>query len=382
MKLSCLQDNLAEGLGLVGRVVASKSTLPVLGNVLLATDQGQLKLAATNLELAFTYWIGAKIESEGAITLPARLLADYVGLLDKGQRVDMELHVASRKVRLRCGRFEANIAGLEAEDFPLIPTVSGGMGFNVEAGALKAAIAQVVFAAAQDDSRPALTGVLLSLKGQQLTLAAADGFRLGVRRLELAEAPPEPLSVIVPARTLSEVARVLPDGEGDLVEIATTANRNQILFRFDRTEVVSRLIEGQFPDYQRIIPSSARATVAMNTQELLKAARAAAVFARDSNMIVRLELQPSKEELGPGRVIVTSSSAEVGDNTAEVDASVDGEAMQVSFNARYLRDVLEALGAPQVLLQLTGPSSPGVFKPGGGDPTAYTHVIMPMAAAR
>lgn len=373
MKLSCSRDNLAEGLSLVGRAVSSKSTLPILGNVLLATDQGRLKLAATNLELTFTYWIGAKIESEGAITLPARLLADYVGLLDKGQRVDLELQAVWRKMRLRCGRFEANIAGLEAEDFPLIPTVSGGVGFNVEAGALKAAIAQVVFAAAQDDSRPALAGVLLSLKGQQLTLAAADGFRLGVRRLDLAETPAEPLSVIVPARTLSEVARVLPDGEGELVEVATTANKNQILFRFDRVEVVSRLIEGQFPDYQRIIPSSAKTTAVMNTQELLKAARAAAVFVRDNNMIVRLEL-------GPGRVVVTGSSAEVGDNTGEVDASVDGEATHVSFNARYLRDALEALGASQVVLQLTGPSSPGVFKPAGGDPTAYTHVIMPLAA--
>jgi DNA polymerase-3 subunit beta len=379
MKLSCLQENLAEGLSHVGRVVPSKTTLPVLGNVLVATDQGRLKLASTNLELSVTCWIGAKIDADGAITLPARLLADYVALLDRGQKLEMELNPSSRRVHLKCGRFEANIAGIDAEDFPPIPTVSGGAGFNVGAATLKTAIGQVAFAAAQDDSRPVLAGVFMHVKGSQLTLAAADGFRLSVRQVELSE-PAEDLSVIVPARTLSELARVLPDGEEEQVEVATTAGRNQVLFRFGQMELVSRLIEGQFPDYQRIIPSSAKTTAVAGTQDLLKAARAASVFSRETSMVVRLELKPSAEELAPGSLVVSSTSADLGDNTGVLDAVVTGDAQEVAFNGRYLREALEAIGSQQVQLLVTGPSSPGVFKPASAD--GFTHVIMPMHAAR
>ena len=215
-----------------------------------------------------------------------------------------------------------------------------------------------------------------------LTLAAADGFRLAVRTIELSQAGPD-LEMIVPARTLSEVARLLPSGEGDQVQISLTTNQNQVRVSFGKTEITSRLIEGQFPPYERIIPANPKTNVVLSTHEFLKATRAAAVFARDNSNIVRLEAAPAAEsaEAALGRLHVKSTSAEMGDNSGEIDASVEGEEVQVAFNGRYLRDALEAIESQQVTLQVTGPSSPGIVRP-VGEPSGYLHVIMPMHVAR
>jgi DNA polymerase III subunit beta len=380
MRLTCLPEKLNEGLATVGRVVAPRSTLPVLGNVLLATDGGQLKLAATNLELTVVCWVGAKVEEEGAITLPARLLADYVGLLSAGEPLNLELK--GKKAHLSCGRSEANISGIDAEEFPAIPSVSGGISLKLPAPRLKEAIAQVVFAAAPDDSRPVLAGVLMTVSGGKLTLAAADGFRLAVRKVDLGDAEVPDLTMIVPAKALTEVARGLPNDEDIEVEIAVTADQSQVLFRHRQAEVVSRLIEGQFPDFNRIIPRETKTRVTLQTADFLRATKAAQVFARDNSMIVRLNLVPAEGgDEALGRVTVAATSAEIGDNTGDVDASVEGEAMQVAFNGRYLRDALEALDAQQAFLEVTGPASPGLIRPASG-PNGYIQVIMPMHVAR
>ena len=383
MKLECLQENLAEGLTVVGRVVPTKSTLPVLSNVLLSTRDGELQLTANNLELSVAHRVPAAIAREGEITLPSRLLSDYVALLDHGQKVELDLNSKTHKVHLACGRYEANVAGIDAEDFPPIPAVSGGTSFSIPAGLLKEAINEVVFAAAPDDTRPVLAGVLLKMGGGSLTLAAADGFRLAVRTVELPEAGPD-LQMIVPAKTLIEVARLLSSAaDDDQVAINTTPNGNQIYFAFGKTEITSRLIEGQFPDYQRIIPPDAKTKVKVSTSDFLRATRAAAVFARDNSNIVRLECSPSKEdaELALGSILVKSTSAEMGDNEGTLDATVVGDDTQIAFNGRYLRDALEAISTPKVLLQITGPSSPGIIRP-SGEPNGYLHVIMPMHVAR
>lgn len=400
MKLSCLQQNLADGLNVVGRVVPTKSALPVLSNVLLATDEGRLKLSATNLDLALSVWIGARVESEGAITLPARVLADWISALggpDRDQQIDLSLNARNKRVHLKCGRFESNISGIDAEDFPAIPTVEDATTVTLEAALLKSAVEQVAFAAAQDESRPVLAGVLVKFEGPstdsgpaQLILAAADGFRLAVRTLELpGEAPG--LSMIVPARALAELARVLPDEEGQQVELAATPSRSQLLFKFSSTagsaqdvQLVSRLIEGQFPDYARIIPQEAKTTALMPTRDLLQATRAASVFARDNSMIVRCQFTPAEEqqELALGKVVVTGNSAELGDNSGDLDASIQGEEQEVAFNGKYLREALEALNAPQVRVELSGPASPGIFRPAGGESVDYLHVIMPMHVAK
>src|SRR5438477_6993387 len=237
MKLSCLQENLADGLATVGRVVPAKSTLPALSNVLLAAEKGSLRLAATNLEMAISTRVAAKVDDEGTVTLPARLLADYVGLLDKGSQIDLALNRKNLKMHLSCGRYEANVAGLDADDFPAIPTVSGGASVTLPAAALCEAIEQVVFAAAQDDSRPVLAGTLFRLQGGHLTLAAADGFRLAVRSVDLDAAGEAELAVIIPSKALAELARVVPDGDDQHVEISVTPNRNQILFRAGAPEI-------------------------------------------------------------------------------------------------------------------------------------------------
>src|SRR4051794_31716455 len=380
MRLTCLPEKLNEGLATVGRVVAPRSTLPVLGNVLLQTEGGQLKLAATNLELTVICWVGAKVEEEGSITLPARLLQDYVGLLSAGEPLQFELK--AKKAHLSCGRFEANISGIDAEEFPAIPSVSGGTSLKLPAPKLKEAIAQVVFAAAADDSRPVLAGVLMTVSGGKLTLAAADGFRLAVRKVDLGDVDVPDLSMIVPAKALTEVARGLPSDDEVEVEIAVTADSSQVLFRHRQAEIVSRLIEGQFPDFNRIIPRESKTRVTLQTADFLRATKAAQVFARDNSMIVRLNLVPAEGgDEALGRVTVAATSAEIGDNTGDVDASVEGEAMQVAFNGRYLRDALEALDAQQAFLEVTGPASPGLIRPASG-PNGYIQVIMPMHVAR
>ena len=380
MKLTCLPEKLNEGLAAVGRVVAARSTLPVLGNVLLATEGGQLKLAATNLELTIVCWVGAKVDEEGSITLPARLLQDYVGLLTAGE--PLQLALQGTRAHLSCGRFDANISGIDAEEFPAIPSVGGGTSFKLTAPRLKEAIQQVVFAAAPDDSRPVLAGVLMQVAGGKLTMAAADGFRLAVRKLDLGDADVPDLSMIVPAKALTEVARGLPSDDEVEVEIAVTPDQSQVLFRHRQAEIVSRLIEGQFPDFNRIIPRDTKTRVTLQTADFLRATKAAQVFARDNSMIVRLNLMPAEGgDEALGKVTVAATSSEIGDNTGDVDASVEGDAMQVAFNGKYLRDALEALDAQQVFLEVTGPASPGLIRPASG-PNGYQQVIMPMHVAR
>src|SRR6202048_2080184 len=225
MKLECLQENLAEGLTVVGRVVPAKSTLPILSNVLLSTRDGELQLTANNLELSVAHRVPAAIARESEIPLPSRLLSDYVALLDHGQKVELDLNPKTHKVHLACGRYEANVAGIDAEDFPPIPAVRGGESFSIPAGLWKEAINEVVFAAAPDDTRPVLAGVLLKMGSGSLNLAAGHGLRPARRTVEVPEGGPE-LQMIVPARTLSEVARLLSDSADDIVEINTTPNGN------------------------------------------------------------------------------------------------------------------------------------------------------------
>jgi DNA polymerase-3 subunit beta len=377
--LVCTQRALAEGLAIVDRAVPTKSPLPVLSNVLLETDGDKLKLVANNLEMAISAWIGADIADPGAITLPAKLLSDFVGTLAGGGDIQMALKPGTKTMNLKCGRYEANINGIDADDFPAVPTVGEGTRCQISARTLKMGINQAAFAAAADDTRPVLAGVLLTIEGDELTMAAADGFRLAVRTVQLAAAAEENLSLLVPARTLQELQRVIPDSD-ELVEIAATPNRNQIMFQFPGLLVVSRLIEGQFPDYKRIIPQGYQTRVVLPVGDLLQATKTASVFSRDNSNIVRISVTPSSDELIPGRVDVTASSAEMGDNAGQLDGSVEGQETQIAFNARYLRDALDAVSGGEVALEISGPTSPGLLKPvsGGG----HLHVIMPMHVAR
>ena len=375
MKVSCLQENLSRGLAIVSRAVAARATLPITQNVLLSTEQSMLKLSATNLEIAITTWIGAMIEEEGSITVPARLLTEFVNSLPS-DRIDLELPAGSGVLQLTCARAEARVHGVDAAEFPPIPTVDEGVAARMDPQVLRAAISRVAFAAATEESRPVLTGVEVKLSGDKFTMAAADGFRLAVHHGALAEPVESEIDVIIPARTLIELSRLLGD-QGELVEIMMTPARGQVLFRVQGIEVVSQLLQGAFPNYDQLIPQHYQTRAVFELQDLLRATRTAAIFARDGSNIIRLEMVPDGESEAPGKAIISARSEEVGDNQDEVTAdSIEGGESKIAFNSRYLQDVLTVLERGKVALETTTPSSPGVFKP--LDSEEYIHVVMPM----
>ena len=368
MKLSVMQENLARGLSVVSRAVSNRSTLPVLANVLLKTEDAGLKLTATNLEIGITYWVPGKIESDGATTVPARLLTDLVNSLPSGDRVDLTLQPADT-LHLRCGRFESHIKGIDADEFPAIGAAGERPTTRIAQNVLRRALAEIVFAAASDEARPILTGVLAKFEGDRLTLAAADNYRIAVKTIPILDAVPE-TSVVIPARALNELARILADVD-DPVEVVLAGGRNQVLFHLDGVDLVSRLIDGQFPNYQQVVPQSHTTRAILDREELLRAVRPAALIAHESANIVKLQISSDGE---PG--ITVSANAEVGDHVGQVEATVEGDGTTIAFNARYLADVLTNVTADQFALELNGPLSPGVFKPVGDD--QYIHVVMPV----
>jgi DNA polymerase-3 subunit beta len=373
MKLSCLQENLNWGLGVVGRAVAARTTLPITNNVLLVTESSRLKLAATNLEMAISCWIGAKVEEEGSITVPARLLSDFVGSLP-AEKVNITLSPQTRTLGMKCARFEARISGVDAKDFPPIPRVEGGITTKVEVEALRQGISQVVFAAATEESRPVLTGVDAKFEGSKVTLAAADGFRLAVYKMPLAETVSQKADVIIPARTLAELNRLIAEQE-EPVEIMVNPDKGQALFKLKNIELVSQLIQGTFPNYAQLIPQKCTTKATISVADFLRATKTASIFARDGSGIIRLVVNPGAE-MAPGKVVVSARSEEVGDDVGEIDAVVEGEESKIAFNGKYLTDVLGVLHETQVALETTSPSSPGVIRPVGSE--NYLHVVMPM----
>jgi len=357
----------------VGRAVATRTTLPITNNVLLATDQSRLKLAATNLEMAITCWIGAKVEEEGEITVPARLLTEFVNSLPS-DKVSINLPPQTKTLELKCARFEARISGVDAKDFPPIPKVEEGVTTTVEVEELRQGITHVVFAAATEESRPVLTGVDADFDGDLATLAAADGFRLAVYKLSLATPFSQKSKVIIPARTLAELNRLITD-QKEPVEITVNPNKSQALFRLKNIELVSQLVQGTFPNYAQLIPRSYNTRVVVDVDAFLRASKTASIFARDGSGIVRLVITPGTE-LTPGKMTVSARSEEIGDDVGEIDAIVEGEEAKIAFNGKYLIEVLSVLREPQVALETTNPSSPGVIRPVGVD--NYVHVVMPM----
>ncbi len=383
MKVSCQQEQLGKGLSVVGRAVSTKTTLPVLNNILIATDTtedgGRLRLAATNLEISITVWIPAQILEEGEITVPARLLTDFVSNLGSENSVVLALDEQTLKLNIRSGRSEANVSGIAAEDFPSLPNITNPANYTViESSVLKETVGMVAFAASTDETRPVLTGLFANFSEDKVTMAAADSFRLAVRTAQLAEPTANNFSVLLPARAMIELARILADDDSR-VEISITGNKSQALFKTDTVNFTSSLIEGNFPNYQHIIPKSYQTRTVVSTQELSRSVKVASYFAKDSGgNIVKVSVAPG-EDLTPGNLTLSANAAEVGDNRSEIDATVDGNPAQIAFNAKYLADVLGVLNTGQVAIELQTPSNPGVIKPVGKDD--YVHVIMPMHLA-
>jgi DNA polymerase-3 subunit beta len=373
MKVSVLQENLAHGLSIVSRAVSPRSTLPVLGNILLATDEGRLRLSATNLELGITCWIGAKIEDEGSTTVPARTFTDLVSTLIPDQ-VKMDLSLRTQNMNVRCGASNTDLKCIDSQEFPPMPVPDLEDGVQIDGSTFKDMIRQVAFAASTDEARPILTGVLMTVDGNQITLAAADGFRLSVRTAELSSPIDQPISAVIPARALSELSRISGDSN-EAITMVLPPRSGRVIFRTKDAELISQLIEGTFPDYTQIIPQNYQTRTVLSASSFLKACRQAEIFAREGSLIARVSITPGGE-LQPGTVEISGQSEETGSNLTVVDASIEGPPLLIAFNVRFLREVLDVIKTPDVAIETTVDTSPGVIRPVGE--SNFLHVIMPM----
>jgi DNA polymerase III subunit beta len=388
VKLTCKQQDLAKGLSIVGHAVSTRATLPILLNVRIAAEGDGIRLSATNLEIGITYRVSATVQEEGVITVPARLLTEFVGTLPQGD-VTLALQQGGHSLKVSGKGSQATIRGMDATEFPAIPTGEGGESpIELDAGELRKMISHVAFAAATDDARPVFTGVLARVRDDRLTFAAADSFRLAVRTTGLlassrAQVATAAGDILIPARTLAELAKILPD-EGT-VRMIVTPNRNQVLFSSNGLELVSNLLAGQFPTYEAILPKSSATTVTLETEGFRAAAKRAAIFARDSANVVRLKIISGEAGgLTPGAVTIEANAEEEGDTTSTMDAAVDGSGLEIIFNVKYLTDVLGVIDTPQTIVGLNTAQQPGVVRPVGetDDSSRYTYVIMPMHSTR
>ncbi|MEP7105355.1 MAG: DNA polymerase III subunit beta [Chloroflexota bacterium] len=370
MKLTCQPSTLSQALQIVSRAISTRTTLPILNNILLETTAEGLALTATNLEIGIRKVVAAEVGEEGSTTVPARLLTDFVGTLPE-KDLEIALDPATQTLSLKCARFDTHVKCIEAEEFPPGPRPDEGDRLTIPLDELLAAIEQTQMAASTDEARPVLTGVLLHIDAEGQTLAATDGHRLAVRKLRARGGSDLEARLIVPARALAELPRAFR-GESGEVEVIVSKARNQIFFRAGTSEVTSRLIDGTYPNYTQVIPTKSSTTVRVSTAELNQTVRAVSLFARDSANVIRLKTET-------GGLVLSATTNEVGDSRAELNAEVDGSDIQIAFNARYILDALAVAAEDQVELLFDGPLSPGLIRPPGSD--QYLYVIMPVRVA-
>lgn len=372
MKVTVTQQHLAHGLSIVSRAVSPRSTLPVLANVLMATDEGRLRLSATNLELGITCWIPAQISEEGSITIPARTIVDLVSTFSP-DNVIMTLDEHTQTLNLKCNSSVHDIKGIDAQDFPPMPVTDPAEGIELNLADFKDMIQQVAFAASTDEARPVLQGVKMDVSENVITLAATDGFRISVRKETFSSPIRQNVSIIIPARAMNELARIFSDDD-KAVTMIVPQGRGQVIFRLKDAELVSQLIDGNFPDYQAIIPKSAKTKTIISTPAFLKACKQAEIIAREGNNVIRLDIIPAEGE--PGKVEISAQTEETGKSDISVEASIEGSALLIAFNVKFLREVLDVVHTPNVSLDTNANNSPGVIRPVGDDD--FVHVIMPM----
>lgn len=373
MKFSCTQENLRTALALVSHIASRQGSLPILSNVLIRAESRALTLVTTNLELGMTYQLRGKVEEDGVFTVNAKLVSDVVGLLPK-DRVDAT--VSGSELELRCRGNGTTVRGMDAAEFPLIPTIARGAEARIPAAAFRDALGRIAFATATTESRPELSGVLWSFGKDAVTVAATDSYRLaeGVVPLAGTTVPPG-TSVIVPGRTVAEILRVMgvpQDGAEDIPEVVVTPTASQLLVTVGGLALVSRLIDGTYPDYAQILPRTWTTRVVLPRGELMTAARAAGLFSRTGVNDVHLRMLPSERQL-----VVRSENAQLGAHQAILEAEVEGEPVTTILNSRYLLDGLSAIAGEQVAIEVTGPSAPVVVRP-AEDGAKYLYVIMPI----
>jgi DNA polymerase-3 subunit beta len=363
MKFTCTKEHLIKALKNVAGIAGRNPALPILRNVLLKTENGRLKFSVTDLEVGVSTWITGRVDGEGAITIPLKQLAEYVQNLPP-EHINLETNDGA--MFISCGSSRASFQGEAAENFPLIPTVSDGNKFTVSAVKLVQALDRVVYAAATDDTRPELSGILWFSKGNVLTLAATDSYRLAEVQLEINETLVNDFRVILPLRATQEIKRIL-DGEGVVTLILADG---QVLIETAHTSLVSRLIEGNYPDYQQIIPAKSTTNASVLRFDLLRALRGASVFSYGEVNSVLVETTDKA-------VKITAVAQEMGETNSEVVADITGEATKISFNPRFLIDALNGVPGERVRFGLTNAGVPALLIP--EDPKEKTvALVMPI----
>jgi len=361
MKLQVTQENLNRALNSVARVANSRGTLPILANVLIKTSNNRLSLSATNLDIAITHYIGAKVSEEGSITVPARLMQDFVSSLPEGV---IELDLQETKLHVTTNQYQSVVNGIVADDFPVMPAISSGNSWTLDGALFKRGLQQVVFAASSDETRPVLTGVLLQTLGGKLYMAATDSYRLAEKQLG---ANKQDVQLLIPASAMQDLLRVLGDSDE---KIQITHDDQQVLFQVADVELVTRLVEGKYPDYRKLIPEKFTTESKLKRADLINIAKVSSLFARESAGSITLEADEKS-----GKLSIRSVASQLGENTATADAKVTGSG-SITLNARYLLDALNALTGDEVVFGFNGKLEPTLLH----DPAVpdYQHVIMPL----
>lgn len=364
MDITVTQENLTKALTAASRVASTKAQLPILSNILLRTDGNRLLVAATNLEIAMTQYIGAKVASQGAITVPARLVSEFVASLPKDT---VHLVAKDNHLTLTSGTYMSVINGVVADEFPELPTIdeSSSVHYAIAAGDLKQALTQTIITASSDSTRPVLTGIYWSTSNGNLYLAATDGYRLAERKLATASSD---VAAIVPATTLQEVLRTLSD---DIDVVDVLVDDTQVRFRVGEAEIISRLIDGKYPDYRQLIPASSETVVTIKTSEFSRLAKIAGLFARESGGSITITV--SKDD---STVSLHSIASELGENTSSATADVSADGV-ITLNSRYLSEALSVIDEDTIAFRFSGKLSACVLSATGKD-SDYTHLIMPL----
>ena len=361
MKLSVTQENLSRALSTVSRVASTRSSLPILSNVLLRTEGNRLFVAATNLDIAISETIGAKITQPGSITVPARLMQDFVSSLPSGT---LELDVRENRLQLTADRFDSTINGVSAEEFPVTPTIEGGSTIEISSGDMKQTLQQVLFAASADEARPVLTGVYVHADNGMLYFAATDSYRLAEKKLTKTM---EPMSLLLPAQSLQELLRALKD---DTSVVTVTFDEQQARFSVSGIEIVTRLVDGTYPDYKKLLPSSFETTAKLTRQSLAEITKVSSLFAREAAGSITLLIDEAKKEIS-----ISSIASQVGENTASAEAEITGNAT-ITMNSRYILDALQAFDGKNIQINVNGKLDPCILT--DPDDDSYIHVIMPV----
>lgn len=361
MKLQVTQENLNKALGSVARIANSRNALPILGNVLLKTSENRLSVSATNLDIAITHFIGSKVGSEGAITVPARLMQDFISSLPAGV---INLELDDYKLHIDAGQYTSTINGVVADDFPVMPAITTGTEWNVPAALLKKGLQQTVLAASSDEARPILTGVYVHSFEGMLHIVATDSYRLAERALVKHQGD---MSLLVPAGAMQDLLRILGDGE-DVVHVIH--DDQQVLFRVGEIELVSRLIDGAYPDYRKLIPSKFSVQATLSRDDFANITKVSSLFARESAGSVTIKVDEVAK-----KVSINAIASQLGENTASATADIQGTG-EVTLNSRYLLDALHVIGDSKVTFQFNGKLEPSLLTGAGNKD--YKHIIMPL----